>query len=172
MTVTISIKITRQKLPPPPPIVRSQHCSPVGLLLLILFILPVLLPADTMYRYVNEQGVVVYSQTPPVGQQAEPINAVPGPSEADKQAAQQRLQQSLKNNNKSQNSASSADKKMQKYADIFAKNCTIARENLEKIEQLGDRALIMPDGKKNYPSAAEREALITQTQQQINDNCK
>ncbi len=173
MTVNINIKITRQTIPPPPPILRQQHRSPGLLLLLALFILPILLPADTMYRYVNEHGVVVYSQTPPAGQAAEVIKPAPGPSEAEQQAAHQRLQNVLKTQQSpSPTPANTTDKQQQEYTEILAKNCTIARDNLQTLEQLGDRALIMSDGKKVYPTADERETLINQARQQIDDNCR
>jgi Skp family chaperone for outer membrane proteins len=142
------------------------------LLLTLLLLLSSAAYAET-YRWVNEEGVVTYSQTPPPDIQAETVDIKTSPTKGavDSQKKLEELQQKM---------ADSAEdrelKKAQKreQAEIKAenkKNCNAARINLEQLTALGNRLYKTEDG---YVRLTEetRQKKMQQAREQIKEYCK
>jgi hypothetical protein len=143
-----------------------------NLLLACLLILgPQPLLAET-YKWINEEGVVTYSQTPPPSGEAERVKLLKsGPS--DNQSSQTRL------NNLRQRLADSAEdreleqqeqEKADKEQKVKQQNCESARGNLRKLEGLGNRLYKM-GGEYRRLSEEERQRLMQQEREHIKANC-
>lgn len=127
------------------------------------------------YRYVDENGETVYSQTPPPGGDAVRVPVLPGPPEAEIEAARTRLQQQLEAEVDAEAAAAKAAEEAGKAsaeADLRRKNCAAARQNLETVRNLGTRRLPGADGTLAPVSDEERARLTQQAEQQISEFCK
>ena len=62
-----------------------MHCILYALLFLAFTV-----HAQTIYKYIDEQGNITYSQEPPPGQEVEIIETPPEPSKEEVEAAQER----------------------------------------------------------------------------------
>jgi hypothetical protein len=127
-----------------------------------------------LYRYVDEDGVTVYSQVPPPTGEATTITPDPGPGDAEREAAIERLRGQLESDfdrrteaerRTGEEATEAAD------AERRAKNCSAARTNLERLTNLGGRYLTLPDGRMVKPDAEQQQRLIEQARGQIQDNC-
>ena len=138
----------------------------------LLFALPTLLPAETTYKWVNDQGVVTYSQTPPPGVNAERIDIrsgakAQGPSSTEKL---NQLRQRQADQDEDREMAKQKQEEKASLQEMKQKNCEIARSNMRKLEGLGQR-LYKKDGEYKRLSEEERQNLIKQAQEQIKANC-
>ncbi|MES9992153.1 MAG: DUF4124 domain-containing protein [Candidatus Thiodiazotropha sp.] len=125
------------------------------------------------YKWVNEEGVVTYSQTPPPDAKAETVKIQSAPASASG-ASKQRLKELR------QKLADSAEdralKKAQKQeTEAIAKesrhNCNVARKNLEQLTALGNRLYKVGD---NYVRLTEedRQQRMQEARDQIKEYCK
>ena len=110
----------------------------------ILLILPLLIStaisAET-YRWVNEDGVVTYSQTPPPQGESEVVKTYSAPS-SDAAAAKQRLQklrQELADREEDRALKKAEQKESQESRKLREENCKAARSNLQTLKSLGNR---------------------------------
>ncbi|MES9972594.1 MAG: DUF4124 domain-containing protein [Candidatus Thiodiazotropha sp.] len=137
---------------------------------LLLFIN--LVAAET-YRWVNEDGVVTYSQTPPPNVDAETVNikTPPASSADDSKKRLEELRQKL-----ADSAEDRALKKAQKQeqAEIKAenkKNCSTARKNLEQLTALANRLYKTEDGYVRL-TEEDRQQKMQQAREQIKKYCK
>jgi hypothetical protein len=126
-----------------------------------------------MYRWVNEDGVVTYSQSPPPDVEAETveIKTAPASSADDSKQQLETLRQKL-----ADSAEDRALKKAQKkeQADIKAensKNCSIARKNLEQLTALANRLYKTEDGYVRLSEEA-RQKKMQQAREQVKEFCK
>ena len=138
----------------------------------LLLALPTLLPAETTYKWVNEDGVVTYSQTPPPDVNAERIEIrggakASGPSSTEKL---NQMRQHLADQDEDREMAKQKQEEKASLQEMKQKNCEIARSNMRKLEGLGQR-LYKKDGEYKRLSEEERQSLIKQAQEQIKANC-
>lgn len=125
------------------------------------------------YRWINEEGVVSYSQTPPPSQEAELLEAKPGSSSNDSKAREQldnlrqRLDERRDERQKAKDTAEQA--KQEKFRQ--EKNCLNARTNLRNLEGLGSRMLKSSDGTYHRLTEAERQQRIEAAKEQIRISC-
>jgi lipase chaperone LimK len=141
------------------------------LLLSILISLPSLLFADT-YKWVNEEGVVTYSQTPPIGIKAERIHvrsSTPASGESS-QHQLDRLRQKMADSEEDRELGKSQQEEQKQARAMKDKNCGSARSNLQKLEGLGNR-LYLTGGEYKRLSEEERQSLMAQAKEQIKTNC-
>ena len=142
-----------------------------SILLVLLLSLPATLLADT-YKWVNEEGVVTYSQTPPPDGQAERVHVRSG-SSSSSQSSQDQLNQLRQKaaDNAEDRELEKANRQEEKSAlAIKQQNCQAATSNLQKLEGLGTR-LYMTDGEYKRLSEEERQTLMNQAREQIKANC-
>jgi hypothetical protein len=142
------------------------------LLFTSLLLLSSALYAET-YRWVNEEGVVTYSQTPPPDVQAETVNIKTSPAKgaADSQKRMDELRQRM-----ADSAEDRALKKQEKreQAEIKAakrKNCDLARKNLEQLTALGNRLYKTEEGYVRLTEEA-RQNKMQKAREQIKEYCK
>lgn len=129
--------------------------------------------AADMYRYVDETGVTVYSQSPPPAGDSVRVDAVSGPGEAEASAARERLRGQLEadlDRRLEQQQAAEASA-AEENARARAEACQAARGNLATLQSSQATRLRLPDGSTVRPTDAERAELIAETQAQIGDVC-
>jgi hypothetical protein len=152
-----------------PPRPRRHHRA----LLTLLLGLPLTAPAQP-YRYVDENGVTVYSQSPPAAAPAVSVDLAPPPPAAETAAALQRLQQQIEQDFDTRGDEARAAEAAATEAAAAAKRaegCAAARQNLRTLEDLGARMLRMPDGSVRRPGDAERAEMMDAARAQITDLC-
>lgn len=130
-----------------------------------------------VYRWVDEEGVTVYSGSPrPVGESTR-LPAPADPDEAERQRALERSRQLIESDydrreDRGAESAQSAEQAKARAAQaVKDSNCQVARKNLDTLEQHGLGRLKTPDGQYVFLSAAELAARKSQAQAEIKANC-
>jgi len=128
--------------------------------------------AGPVYKW-NEQGRVIYSQTPPaagiefeiVFQDEQGVNkktAVAKAESSDESTFEERREQRKQDEN---------DKKvMEESNKIKAENCTIATKNMESLTSRGQVTVKDGDVYRKL-SEDERQAKIQETQEQVSEYC-
>ena len=141
-------------------------------LFLALFMISPLTLAQT-YRWVDENGVVSYSQTPPPSGQAEIVNIHTAP-QSGSQDAQERLnkmRQQLEDRREDRKLAKEEQLKSDQEKARRLQNCETARANLRKLEGLGNRLLKTPDGEYRRLTEEERQQRMQKARDNIKENC-
>jgi hypothetical protein len=116
-----------------------------------------------MYRWVDENGVTVYSQTAPPSGEAIPIRKQPGPSAEETAKARERLRGQVEQSFDAKEDAKQAQEKeadqagQAKESQHKKDNCQAARQNLQALENLGARMVRMPNGE--YTRLPEDEVV-------------
>lgn len=126
-----------------------------------------------MYKWVDENGVTQYTQYPPPNRKTEVVVPPPPPAE-DPEGAQKKLEATLQMQDEQDKAAATAEQEQAKSrneAEVRAKNCQIARDNLSKLTTGGRKRIMGPDGVATYLSDEEREAKIAEAKQQIGKYC-
>lgn len=127
-------------------------------LALVLAAMPVM--AQTVYRWVDEQGVTHFSSTPPEGMQAEELH-LRAPPGLDGEPEQE-LELAVEPEPGSEPS----------IAEIRARNCATARNNLAQLETAEVALRTDPEtGEQIEIRGAALQAAIAQTLEQIREFC-
>ncbi|MGA7979397.1 MAG: DUF4124 domain-containing protein [Chromatiaceae bacterium] len=144
--------------------------------LIVLFAASTCMPLHAdMYRWVDENGRTVYSQSPPPDGQAVKLKAAPPPPPAEVSAAQKRLQRQIEtsfDDREERKRAAEEQAKKDEAAKRLAENCAAARKNLETLQNLGPRMIRTSDGEYRRLSEEEVAAEIRKTEEQIAKHCK
>jgi phage protein D len=131
-----------------------------------------------MYRWVDENGVTVYSQTPPPAADAVKLKATPPPRAEDAEAARKRLEQQRErvfDEGEARKEAKAEQEKRAKEAQTrhtIAANCEAAKKNLETLQNLGNRMVHTPDGRYLRLSEDEVRTQIEKARRQVKEFCK
>jgi hypothetical protein len=128
-----------------------------------------------MYRWVDENGVTVYSQQPPSGRMATTIKPDAPPSAAEVQRATERIRGLVEQDaDRAEDKARAAEEAGKKSAEQAKSqsNCDALRQNLATLRTHGRGRLRTPDGKTIVLSGAELEQRIAETEEQIRKDCK
>jgi Domain of unknown function (DUF4124) len=142
--------------------------------------LPAVLSAAT-YRWVDETGTTIYSQSPPKDVEAQRIETVvtppqpaapprTEPAKTEPPAAPVPASPEAQAKKQKEDKQAAADKvKAQK---VRKKNCEAARHNLETLQNLGPRRIRHPDGTYERPTEDQVEQRIQETKEQVQEWCK
>jgi hypothetical protein len=141
------------------------------ILISLLVTLPSLVSAET-FKWVDKNGVVTYSQTPPQDADAERIDESgikkdPGPSSKEKL---NQLRQRMADSAEDRDLDKKKKEKEKSALAVKKKNCDAARANLQKLKGLGTR-LYKKDGEYKRLTEEERQSLMEQARAQIKSNC-
>ncbi len=150
------------------------HLIPTLLALLICAI-PLGETDAEMYRWVDRDGVTVYSQNPPPSGEAARIRKQPGPRAADAEAARKRLQQQLErefDEREAKTEQAKKDAEERESAQRDSEACAAARRNLETLENLGARRAITPEGDAVFLSDKQRGDMMAKARDQIQKACR
>jgi hypothetical protein len=143
-----------------------------ALLIALLLIAP-LAPASGIYKWVDENGQVHYSQSAPANTPAEQMPAAPPPAN-DPAAIRGDLQRQLEafDERRAERDEAFAEKKQkEEVAAIRKQNCETARKNLEKLHRGGNNAYMTPEGEVIRLTDEDRAARIEAARKGIADNC-
>jgi chromosome segregation ATPase len=126
------------------------------------------------YKWVDEQGVVTFSQNPPPDGQAEKVDLRTATPPSDSQKSQKQvdqLRQRLADSEEDRELAKQEQEKTEEEAKIKRKNCQAARSNLQKLEGLGNR-LYKTEGEYRRLGDEERQSLMQKERENIKANCE
>ena len=145
---------------------RALHIAlPVAMTLMLL---AGTAPAK-LYKWVDEQGNVTYSERKPPDRPVEEIKLLGVPSVSNEQA-QQRLEQL---NEKAETASKDREFKNTVTAEVaerekrLQENCETAQQNLRVLEN----ASRVQDQSGQFMDDAQREARLAQTRKDVEDNC-
>jgi hypothetical protein len=127
-----------------------------------------------MYKWVDEAGQTVYSQTPPPSGNATRIErqAAPAPAEGERQ--REELRRELERSydravDREQRATERRQAEEQRQA--RAKSCEIARRNLEVLQGLSKRQFNTPEGDYRTLADDEREQRIREARDNVEKHC-
>lgn len=129
--------------------------------------------AAAMYKWVDEQGQVHYSQSPPLDQQSEKVKAPPPPpaSAADEQSKLQQQIDDLEKRQEERAKAAESEQKSAEEAAAFKAACERAKSNLQALTSRGQVSL--KDGDEyRVMTEEERQARIARAKRQIEEYCE
>ena len=153
---------------------EAAQIEPMKLLvLLIVTAIPAVAHAG-LYRWVDENGVTQYSQTAPLGRDADKLKPPPPPAE-DPQEARRRLDQQLQkvdDQREDRELAAEERRRREEEQRIRQQNCANARTNLERLGRTGRRLVRLPDGSYTRLTEEERQERMRKAQEIIQENCE
>jgi hypothetical protein len=125
------------------------------------------------YRWVNEEGVVTFSQTPPPDVKAETVeirNTAPSTGGSSKERLE-KLRQDLADRAEDRELKKAEKKERKEIAAESKKNCATAKKNLDQLTALGNRLYKTGD---NYVrlTEEERQQKMKEAREQIKEYCK
>lgn len=132
--------------------------------------------ADGFYKWIDENGEVVYSQFPPADQRREPevIKPPPPPAESPERA-RERLNQQLQqyeDNREDRELAADKSAEEEKSAAIARQRCEAARHNLQGINGRSRQLFRAPDGQVRRLTDEERQSQRAELEGIIAKDCK
>lgn len=128
-----------------------------------------------MYRWVDENGVTVYSQSPPSSGNAVTLKEPAAPTSETTKAAREQLRSERErafDEDEDRRTAEAEKAKAAKEAEERAASCAAARENLERFENLGPRMIRTADGKVLRLSEDEVQTQVAKARKQVEAFCK
>ena len=127
-----------------------------------------------MYKWVDENGVTVYSQTPPATAKSTEVKPPPPPAESP-ETARQRLNQRLQKLDDAAEDRELAETKLneqQNRSDALKGNCNAARNNLRNLEGNPRKLVGRSDGSYVRLDEEERQKLLQKSRAQVEKFCK
>ena len=142
--------------------------------LLIWLLLPLAAAAQGLYKWVDEKGVVHYSDTPPAGKSGEKLKAKPQPSLDGTQAAprSRSWQEQLQDSNERRFQDDKKQKEAQQRTQEAEQKCQRARNALDSLKQERPLYRVDKEGERSFMEDEERHRLIDGWQQQADANCR
>ncbi len=129
--------------------------------------------ADQVYRWVDKDGHVHYSQTPPAstGVNAQTVNITPPAPDPTTLQNEQKLAQQIQDQNKQNqdNQQKSQADEQQKAQQQHA--CDALRQRLQVLQESARVATVDAQGNRSYVSDEDRAKQEQQLQDQIAKNC-
>jgi len=126
------------------------------------------------YRWVDENGVTIYSQSPPPSGTARTVIKPPPPAGTPPEDTMKKLKarlDALDETKKKTTETKDKEKKEAGRAEIKKKNCQSATAHLKNLEEHGRLKMKMDDGNYKILTDEERTADIEKTKQTIEKNC-
>ncbi len=131
------------------------------------------LQAAKLYKWVDEQGNVTYSQQKPPDQQAETIRLRSATLNAEGAREKlDRLNERAESQQQDRDFAENAATATRQRDERMASNCKIARENLRILKSTSRIQAKDDKGEPYFLDDAGIQAKMTETQRQIANNCK
>ena len=142
------------------------------LLVITLFtcLIPCLAISAEIYRWTDESGNTHYSENPPQGVDAKPMNIqTRSPEPGNKTDSQPQDGTGTDNNDKSGTEGDERDSEA--VAEAKRENCKAAREALKMLEE-NARVQVEEDGERRYLSPEEMEAERQRYEEIRDENCE
>lgn len=144
--------------------------SPTAMLLTVMLSITIPVQAK-IYKWVDDQGNIHYTQTPPLGGKTEVIHTRPDPKDASQAGA--RLQQQLEEFDKRYEARVKAEqerKTVQQHKQVKQVNCAAAKQNLSTLQNRG-RIKIREGDTYRRLTEEERQTKINEAKKQIGEFC-
>jgi hypothetical protein len=138
---------------------------------MFLLSISTLVSAET-YRWVNEEGVVTYSQTPPPDAESEVVKTYSAPS-SDAGAAKARLQklrQDLADREEDRALKKEEEQEQNREVKIRKENCKAARSNLRTLSGLANRLYKVGDDYIRLTEEQKKQRM-DEAKKQIEEYC-
>jgi len=129
--------------------------------------------SQNMYKWIDDQGEVHYTQFPPPGRKTEKMQPPPPPAESPN-ASGNDLQQQLDAVNKQNQEQLQGAKDAKQWAQIQKirrDNCETAHKNLINLERGGNVRYMGPKGEVIRLTEEDRQKRIDEANAQIKENC-
>jgi len=123
-----------------------------------------------MYRWVDENGVTVYSQSPPATGQAEEVKVHTSTAAPAPQPTRPGNQDSEAGNDAAIEEGPSKEEIAESNR-IREENCQAARHNLDLYTNLGNKLVKTPDGLYKRLTEEERQTKIQESQRLMEEYC-
>jgi len=127
-----------------------------------------------MYRWVDDNGMTVYSQTPPPDRDAHTLKPLPPPAASPEQAQRQLDQQLQQKNDYMEDRELAAEQRRNEQDErkLIEENCRRARSNLENLEDATRRLLLMPDGSYQRLTEEDRQQRMQEARELLDQHCR
>lgn len=124
-----------------------------------------------MYKWVDENGEVHYTQTPPPGDiQAETIKPPPDVNTEKAREELQQRQELVEKIREQRQEENQKEKLAQQELEKKRANCDMAKKRLDSYDQPRVR-FVQPDGSRRYATEEERQAQIQKSKEMIKEFC-
>ncbi|MBL8503398.1 MAG: DUF4124 domain-containing protein [Rhodocyclaceae bacterium] len=127
-----------------------------------------------LYKWIDEKGVVHYSDKPPAGKAGEKLKAKSQPP-LDAASSPQRSrswQEQLQDSNERRYQEEKQQKEAQQKAQEAEQKCLRARNALDTLKREMPLYRVNKEGERDYMADEERRRLIAGWQQQADAHCK
>jgi hypothetical protein len=129
---------------------------------------------DAIYKWVDDNGAVHYTQVPPQNREYETLKQASGPAD-DPAGIRSNLKEQVDAMDKAEEKRAEATKEADNSAriqELRKDNCRIAKKNLANLHQGGNKAFMLPNGEVIRLTDDERQRRIDEANKQIKENCK
>lgn len=152
---------------------RSTTCLKSLALAALLAAAPVQSSLAKLYKWVDENGNVTYSERKPPDRQAEEIRVRSAPVSDDEAKKQlESLKEKARGDQDTSDSTTAAAGQTKEAAEQYKKNCEIARENQRVLKNSARVKTEDNEGKQYFLEPAQIQAKLEQTAKQIELYCK
>ncbi|HEX4300953.1 MAG TPA: DUF4124 domain-containing protein [Gammaproteobacteria bacterium] len=130
--------------------------------------------ADQVYKWVDDQGHVHFSQTPPPGTkvQAQPVTVTPAPPDPQSLQNSQDLQKQVGDQNKAAQDAAAKNKPDPAKAAEKQAHCDDLRSKLQVLAQSGRAATTDAQGNLTYLDDTGRQQQEDEINKELASDCK
>lgn len=129
---------------------------------------------DAIYKWVDDNGEVHYTQLPPQNRKYETLKQASAPAD-DPAGIRSNLKEQVDAMDKAEEKRAEAAKEgeeQDKIQELRKDNCKIAKKNLANLHQGGNKAFMLPNGEVIRLTDDERQRRIDEANKQIEENCK
>jgi hypothetical protein len=143
-------------------------------LMLTALLLTAAVAQAQIYKWTDSDGVVHYSQSPPASGQAEIIDAPPPPA-IDPVKAQEEIDQLIEQQQKAdaiKHGEMQAREKALQQQQIRSQNCEKAKQNLQSYQNNSGRRFVDAEGNVTRLPEEERQRLIKESQDKVQQYCQ
>ncbi|HEX2667034.1 MAG TPA: DUF4124 domain-containing protein [Gammaproteobacteria bacterium] len=129
--------------------------------------------ADQVYKWVDKDGHVHFSQTPPAGTgvQAQTVDVKPPPPDPTGLANSQNLQQQIADKKKAEQKDPQRAQEEEEQKQQQKERCDELRERLNVLNAGGRATTVDSKGNVNYLSDEERDKKMAEIEGQIEKSC-
>jgi len=145
-----------------------------GLVAAVIAFAPAVEGATELYKWVDEDGTVTYSQLkPPRERAAQPVELRGfGPPHTEPEVSEAELLEQTKLKEEEEKARVAAAQAETERVEREKTYCDLAQKNLRVLQSPAQRLSVQgADGKSHYMDDKERAAKITETQTQIEEFC-
>lgn len=126
------------------------------------------------YKWIDDDGEVIYSQNPPADKPYEKMETPPPPS-INPKAAQREIELLIEQQEAAEQKREAQQQKRQQAqqaAAILEENCRVAQYNLQQYQDNPGRRVMDPEGNVTRPTEEERQEKIDTLKQLVKQFCE